>query len=156
MDTIAWIDDLKGDKWTKVWRNKIYCGNCVGIIDAKDASNCTFCGHDYHSVTYKIPTASGEEEVPAAFMGAIPMTAHLVLNLMQDEWNRPTHREALDTRFFKTSPKAIIVILFWTLFENLISDLLKHGMNKLPKPVSEHLLKKHQNISDRLDNLYPV
>ena len=153
-----WIDDLKpGESWTLAWHHRITCGNCDGIFDIMATRTCPVCNYTYIQQKRKIHVEGNEVEIPhEVFAGAILWTTYTLLRLMQAEWERPINEEMVTSSQFKTSPRAVIVILFWTQFANLIDQLLQKGMQNVPLNISEHLLKRNQQISTRIDTLYPL
>lgn len=149
------LNDKKN--WTADWHGKIFCGNCGGIYDASNYLACTVCKYA-HIIKKQIISRPGRKSmvVYEASIGAINWTTYSLLKLMQAEWERPINTVLINTNNLKTSSRAVIVILFWTLFESLIDQLLTTGMKNLPKKVADHLLKRHQQIGSRIDSLYPL
>ena len=150
-------DKKHSNDWTEPWLYKIYCSNCGGIVEISDSVICPLC--DY---SYLIDQKTGldidlsKEELFLTFMGAVPYTSFLLLKLMQEEWNRPINKKLFENNNFKTSPRSMIVLLFWMQFENLMDQLLSQGMKTIPKKISDHLLKRHQQIGSRIEILYPL
>lgn len=139
----------------------VHCGECRAIIDL--SAPCPVCGKDY-SVPEPETLKYFEEhqEWPPnhrAFAGADDWTSYVLLNLMQREWERPLFPEdffVAEEPNKQLSQRLVIVILFWSLFENLIDRLLTDGMFGLPKPVQVYLLKSNWQISARTEKLYKV
>src|SRR5689334_4131573 len=89
-----WLNDLPaGDSWMGIWKNKFTCGSCRGIIsDLK----CPLCGYDQNVRTipeYKLPDGSSMKVPSLQLMGAFEWSTHVLLRLMQREWERPIVEE---------------------------------------------------------------
>jgi hypothetical protein len=53
------------------------------------------------------------------------------------------------------SPKLILVILFWTLFEHLMDRFFNTAVASLPEGVGRDLLERYASIGSRMGRLYP-
>ena len=54
------------------------------------------------------------------------------------------------------SPKLILVILFWTLFEHLMDWFFNTAVASLPEGVGRDLLERYASIGSRMGRLYPL
>lgn len=84
---------------------------------------------------------------------------YVYLQLLEREWKRPvTHQDTcagLDaTR--QPSPRAAIVVLFWSYFETRVERLLRAGMRNVPARLADDTLQRYSSIGSRLDRLYRV
>ena len=74
---------------------------------------------------------------------------YMYLDMLEREWKRPV-TEADGVRTFdpdrRPSPRAAIVMLFWSYFETRIERLLRAGMRNLPLRVTEDLLTRYSFI----------
>lgn len=144
-----------------MWHDYIHCFNCYGIVELQKGI-CPICKHDYiQNVKYiEIPRKEGMfENVPQmTMMGAISWTVYMLLQLIQNEWERLELNDIfIDVDDgHKPSEKLVIVILFWSLFESLMEEFFEDSMKELPKKVKTDLLKRYFSISIRLDILYPI
>lgn len=83
----------------------------------------------------------------------------IYLQMLEREWKRPITE--LD-RFFhpdparSPSPRAAIVVLFWSYFETRIDRLLRAGMRDVPPRLAENTLQRFSSIGSRLDRLYKI
>lgn len=83
----------------------------------------------------------------------------IFLRMLEREWSRrldPEDYVSDSTIENRPSPRAAIVVTFWTYFETRIERLLRGGMRELPEPVVEELLSRNTGIGRRLDHLYRV
>ena len=150
-------DKKNSNDWTEPWLYKIFCSNCGGIVQITDSMTCPLCDYSY-LIDQKtgLDIDPAKEELFLTFMGAVPYTTYLLLKLMQEEWNRPVNSKLFENNNFKTSPRSMIVLLFWMQFESLMDQLLSQGMKTIPQKISDHLLKRHQQIGSRIEILYPL
>jgi hypothetical protein len=56
----------------------------------------------------------------------------------------------------KPSPRASVVLVFWSYFETRINRLIEEATRSLPTGVARDLLKRHSQIGSRLERLYNV
>lgn len=157
-----WFDDLaESQSWTSLWSGYIICGNCSGIrlLEGK----CSVCSATLtESKFFNAEINSGEEVqfIQNAYIGAEGRYEDYVyLNMLECEWKRPI--SYFDNYSFlsqdkKPAARAMIVLIFWTYFETRIERLLTTVMNKLPKTIRDHLLRRHQSISSRMNELYKI
>jgi hypothetical protein len=98
--------------------------------------------------------------ISPAFMGAEGRYEDWVyLQMLEREWKRPvTDADRLSqpdpTR--PPSPRAAIVVLFWSYFETRVERLLRAGMREVPPRLTEDTLQRYSSIGSRLDRLYRV
>jgi hypothetical protein len=81
------------------------------------------------------------------------------LRLLEREWKRPLTDEdrlADPDPTGLPSPRASIVILFWTYFETRVERLLRANMRDVRPCLVEHTLERNSSIGSRLDRLYRV
>ena len=148
-----WADE-EAPSWSGIWYGLIHCGECHALYKT---GACPKCGHEYKSEAITVVVDGVERTVPMAMQGAISWPTHVLLRLMQREWERPLSEQ---DSFSHTPPekrpsqKMIIVILFWTLFEHLMDRFFIAAMASLPQGVSDDLLRRYTGIGSRLDRLY--
>lgn len=146
------------DWWIGIWRNLITCGECYGLMEL--ALPCPTCGNDYSNVKpQKLEIDGRIIKLQPTFAGALNWSDYVMLKLMYEEWGRPL----VTPKSFQAMPeenrpsqRIIIVILYWSLFENLINRLFERGMEMLPAAVSEDLLKRYSSVGSRIDRLYKI
>jgi hypothetical protein len=154
-----WYDDLEpGRPWAALWYGYIIC-RCGGIRGL--TGNCPVCGVDVDDVAARtVRLVDGREIVTNTFMGAEGRHEdYMYLNLMEREWNRPVtdaDRVAGFDPARQPSPRAGIVVQFWSYFETRIERLLRAGMRNLPPRITEDLLSRYTVIGARLDRLYGI
>jgi hypothetical protein len=150
-----WVDHLEpGQSWSGIWLKLITCGFCHALIDPNHP--CPKCGHDYSKSNSE--NNDYGENTNVVFAGAISWTTYTLLSLMQREWNRPTIEDTFGGVPYdkKPSQRVLIVLLFWSLFEDLMNRFFNNGMRSLPAKVKDDLLKRHSSIGSRLDRLYKI
>lgn len=151
-----WIDEPESkESWMGTWRGLITCAKCWGFIKPMI---CPLCGFDHSpGPPQKIIHEGKEYELPvAAFAGAIEWSTYMVLELMRREWNRPVVEDEVTSWTFKVPQKSMIVILFWSLFETLMDKFFTSALRKIPKSISDDLLKRYSGIGSRTDRLYKI
>jgi len=110
---------------------------------------------------YTIPTPQGPvEQLRMVYMGAEGRAQDYVyLQMMEREWKRPlspADNSAINLSTPPPSPRAAIVLLFWTYFETRIERLLRVGMEGQPAAIIEDLLTRYASIGARMDRLYKI
>jgi hypothetical protein len=86
-----------------------------------------------------------------AVPGAFSVTTATLLGLMQREWGRPASENEKPRSFIEqVSPKLILVILFWTLFEHLMDRFFNIAVASFPEGVGRDLLKRYASIGSRM------
>jgi hypothetical protein len=102
----------------------------------------------------------GEEiRLCAVFMGAEGRYEdYIYLQMIEREWKRPLPEveEHVSVSGQHPSPRAAIVLLFWSYFETRIERLLRAGMRGTPAPLVEDTMDRYSSIGARLDRLYRV
>jgi hypothetical protein len=81
------------------------------------------------------------------------------LQMLEREWKRPVTEADGPSRSDPTrqpSPRAAIVVLFWSYFETRVERLLRAGMRDVPLRLTEDTLQRFSSIGSRLDRLYRV
>jgi hypothetical protein len=156
-----WCDQLPADtSWTILWRGLIICDRCSGIrrID----SICPVCRDPIpHFKEQVVHIENGSKaRAPAIFMGAEGrFEDYVYLKMIEREWKRPILEkdQFLEiTAAERPSPRAAIVLLFWTYFETRIERLLRSGMRSVPSNLAEDTLRRYSFIGVRLDRLYRI
>jgi hypothetical protein len=144
--------------WVRRWRSLITCGECSGLMYTN--APCPVCGRDYRNLPNQRIELEGQiVEVQPAFAGAINWSDYILLRLMHQEWQRmPAVGEVFTgiPEERRPSPRLLIVILFWSLFENLMQRFFEAGMRSLPTAISRDLLNRYSSIGSRLDRLYRI
>ena len=101
-----------------------------------------------------------EHRLPAASMGGEGRYEDWVyLQMLEREWLRPlsdADRFLSISEHSRPSPRAIVILVFWTYFETRIERLFRGTMTALPEAVKEDLLRRYPSISSRLDRLYRI
>jgi len=81
------------------------------------------------------------------------------LRMIEREWKRPVLEQ---DRFPNSSPeagpspRASIVILFWSYFETRIERLLRAGLREVPARILDDTLRRYSAIGARLNDFYRV
>ncbi len=154
-----WYDNLPNDyTWHSLWYGYIMCGNCSGIRIANGL--CPVCKAELPEDSIKIKVNGIESKVEQAYMGAEDRYEDYVyLDMLEYEWRRPIsdfERFNALSEDKRPSPRAIMVLVFWTYFETRIERLMEGAMKNIPKSIQENLLKRYQSISSRTSELYKV
>ena len=155
-----WCDELPpAASWASLWHGYIACGACPGIRRAN--APCPACGDPAFDLSERV-VMIGEREVRVApaFMGAEARYEDwMYLNILQREWERPIKEgddrvRATDGRL--ASPRAAIVVLFWSYFETRIDRLLRTSLRSVPERLRDDILKRYSGIGARLERLYDI
>ena len=95
-----WLDDLKpGEGWMGPWKGLGHCGPCGALMESEQ---CPVCGDKISWEPITVTDGRGGTHVLAsAREGAIPYVTHVLLGMMQREWDRPLHDDywAVATRW---------------------------------------------------------
>jgi len=76
---------------------------------------------------------------------------------MEREWKRPiAPDEDLGLPGSQPSPRASIVLLFWSYFETRIERLLQAGLADVPERLLEDNLRRYSMIGARMNDFYRV
>jgi hypothetical protein len=154
-----WFDDLPPNKpWTALWSGYVLCG-CIGI--RKVDGPCAACGDPRIKVEDATIVHAGREvRIPMAFAGAEGRNEDYVyLAMLEREWRRPEiEHNWLDgvPSSERPSPRAAIVILFWSYFETRVERLLRVGLRGVPTRLIDDTLSRYASVGARLDRLYRV
>lgn len=120
---------------------------------------CPECESDLGSVQTNI-VADGREIITHTVMGAEGRYEdYLYLQMLEREWKRPASeadRRVDSDPARQLSPRATIVVLFWSYFETRIERLIRAGMHDVPARLAEDTLQRYTSIGSRLDRLYRV
>lgn len=156
-----WCDDLlPGTSWTVLWRSLIICTECGGIRHVD--KQCSACGDPgpCRPASVTVRTENGtERQLSSAFMGAEGrIEDYTYLKMLEREWKRPILESDIqrDDFYGLASPRAAIVLLFWTYFETRIERLLRKAMQNIPDNLTEDTLRRYSFIGSRLDRLYQI
>lgn len=155
-----WYDEVgPNEPWSALWKGYIVCGTCSGIRHYAKA--CPTCGAPPPTLeTRKLRLDDGSEvELAPAFMGAEGRYEDWIyLRLLEREWKRPLSNpdEVFSFPEVRTSPRAAIVLLFWTYFETRIDRLIRAGMTGIPESIQEDMLRRYSFIGARLRELYHI
>lgn len=149
------IDDWNW--WWGAWRDRIRCGNCRALMDLK--SPCPICSADYSKPGPDDFIVRDGIKVPSQILpGALDWSPYVMLQIMHRDWLRPVgavDNEALPER---TSPsrRVVVVLIFWTYFETLMSWYYETATSNLPISVASDLLSRYGTIGSRLDRLHRI
>ncbi len=156
-----WYEELPDDKaWSRLWYGYTICGRCHGIRGNEPA--CKACGDQrIRGGEQIVRLADGREEVVVtAEPGAEGRYEDWVyLRMMEREWKRPTNEadKGVETAFGTVmSPKAAIVVLFWSYFETRIERLLRAGLAETPPRLLDDALRRYSAIGARLNDFYQI
>jgi hypothetical protein len=98
--------------------------------------------------------------LPEVSMGAEGRCEDWVyLKMLEREWKRPIadiDESSGDDLSATLSPRASIVVLFWSYFETRIERLLRAAMREVPTRLAEDTLQRYTSIGSRLDRLYHI
>jgi hypothetical protein len=145
------------DWWWGCWKDLFRCGNCWAYVGS--SSLCPVCAHDYRNPEPREITIDGKlRTIPQAFAGALSWSHYVMLQLMHREWLRPLPEETNPSlpADHKPSSRVLIVLLFWTFFETMMTGFYETATGGLPKSVGADLLKRYNSIGSRLDRLHIV
>jgi hypothetical protein len=157
---MKWYDELPpGKSWASLWTGYILCAECHGIRRVEN--NCPACGNEPYTPMHRAIVVDGKETVVSeTFMGGEGRYEDWIyLQMLEREWKRPaaeTDRLAETDPTRQPSPRAAIVVLFWSYFETRINRLLRTGMQAVPQRLMEDTLQRYSSIGSRLDRLYRV
>lgn len=156
-----WYDDLPRNKsWASLWSGYTLCGRCKGIWGREPV--CPACGAQ--SIPYQpvvVRLEDGREEVfPPVAMGAEGRYEDWVyLSMMEREWKRPVLEDERPSGTLMQSgmsPRATIVVLFWSYFETRIERLLRSGLAEAPPRLLDDALRRYSAIGARLNDFYRI
>ncbi len=154
-----WYDDLgPGRPWSALWYNYILC-RCGGIRPLQ--GDCPACGRELADAgAHTTHSEEGRAVTTTTYAGAEGRYEdYMYLDLLEREWRRPvpdSDEVGVIDPSRHPSPRAAIVMQFWSYFETRIERLLRAGMRDLPPRVTEDLLARYSVIGARLDRLYRI
>jgi hypothetical protein len=159
--TSKWYEQLPKEKsWAGLWSGYTICGRCRGIRAI--SGPCGVCGDPPYDMKPQVMRDDQGREfvVSPAVTGAEGRYEDWIyLRMIEREWKRPVLEE---DRFPGSpsdtgpSPRASIVILFWSYFETRIERLLRAGLSEMPIRILDDMLRRYSAIGARLNDLYRV
>jgi hypothetical protein len=159
--TSMWYDDLPNNaSWSGLWNDYIICGRCRGIRGLENA--CRVCGTvPSNAGPLKVRDADGREiELAACDVGGEGRYEDWIyLGMIEREWKRPVladDRSPGTSSDIAPSPRAAIVILFWSYFETRIERLLRAGLRGAPERLVEDSLRRYSSIGVRMNEFYRI
>ena len=154
-----WCESLPdGRSWASLWSGYIRC-MCGGIRTIEE--QCYACGEAWREPDpLVIRNAEGNEHrAEIALAGAEGRYEDWIyLEMLEREWRRPFDAELYGSipEGHRPSPRAIVVLVFWSYFETRIERLFRETAKAVPDQVMEHLLERHSSVGARMDRLYRV
>jgi hypothetical protein len=150
-----WADEANAN-WLGIWSNLTHCGTCHTLMAS--AGSCPRCGFACQPHTHSFTDAAGVTQTRMPFItpGAFTVTTATLLALMQREWERPNVDSAGRSFVEEASPKLVLVILFWTLFEHLMDRFFNAAVSQLRPAVGRDLMDRYSFIGARMFTLYPL
>jgi hypothetical protein len=79
--------------------------------------------------------------------------------MVESEWRRPlgaSDQPPTTSLNAQTSPRAAIVLLFWTYFETRIERLIRAGLRSVQARIVDDMLDRYSAIGARINRLYSV
>jgi hypothetical protein len=151
-----WLDDLKaGQGWWGIWYGLGHCGAC-GALHREYP--CPVCGDNPQVEWIKLRDETGKDfSVPPTRQGAIASSTHVILGMMQREWDRPVSSDHwLDKQQDAPAQRAALVLLFWVLFEGLLERFYDAALSVCPDGVRNDLLRRYGHVGTRMNQLHRV
>jgi hypothetical protein len=149
-----WLDDLKpGQGWSGIWFGLGHCDAC-GALHHNEP--CPVGGKRSEVEWHTFRDESGLEiRVPPARQGAIAFSTHMLLGMMQREWERPLSADHwLDTQRDAPPRRATLVLLFWVLFEGLLDRFYDAALTICPDGVHADMMKRYGHVGARMNQLH--
>ncbi|HEX4497270.1 MAG TPA: recombinase family protein [Thermoanaerobaculia bacterium] len=153
-----WYQEFLGrQSWTSLWNEYIVC-TCGAIRPYE--GQCLVCGQAKPDLEWTVIRSSDgtEHRLPPSFPGAEDRYEDYVyLEMLEREWLSPITDNDRFITFAegrRPSPRAIVVLVFWTYFETRLERLLRAAMRNLPNTLTEDLLARYSSVGARLDRLY--
>jgi hypothetical protein len=143
--------------WWGVWRDRIRCGSCRALMDHK--APCPICSADYRNLPPLEMVIDGRTVmVHQGVPGALDWSPYAMLQLMHRDWLRPLSGDGHLSlpEGHRTSPRVLVVLIFWTYFETLMGWFYETAMSDLPPSVAADLLGRYNSIGSRLDRLHRI
>lgn len=159
--TSMWYEQLPRDKtWSGLWSGYTICGRCRGIRGV--SGDCSVCGDPPYDMSPQVMRDDKGREF--VVMPAVPGAEGryedwVYLRMMEREWKRPLLEDEDvpgSLAGAQPSPRASIVILFWSYFETRIERLLRAGLCEIPNRILDDMLRRYSSIGARLNDLYSV
>lgn len=143
--------------WIEAWSGIVVCNNCSAIIDKDRCSYCSY-QHITGSATQIVNVNGKEVEVPITTRtGGMDYTTFSFLNLMEREWKRPAYKPTFGNYNGHEIPeRLLIVLLFWSLYENLLDKFFTDALVDVKESISKDLLKRYASVGSRMDQLYKM
>jgi hypothetical protein len=118
-----WTDNLVGSWSTHLWGNYIACGSCGGIRRVE--SQCEACSAEPYDL--EPSTSIDANGTPHLVYPAFPGPEwrpedYLFPEMMEREWSRELSEGDFTSDSY--SPRASIVVLYWSYFETRIERTL--------------------------------
>ena len=141
-----WFESLPNDRsWVSLWSGYVRCA-CGGIRTTK--GQCPSCGERLNLEWTVIQDSDGtEHRVPPVFNGGEGRYEDWVyLKMLEREWLRPitdADRFLSISEGCRPSPRAIVILVFWTYFETRIERFFRETMTALPQAVTGDLLRRY-------------
>jgi hypothetical protein len=157
----VWYEALPaGKSWAQLWSGYTICPGCKGIrVFEGPCGVCAAPAFSFEPSTIRDQDGM-EYTVPTCFMGAEGRYEDWVyLGMIEREWKRPVRD---DDRYPGTpsdagpSPRASIVLLFWSYFETRIERVIRAGLAEAPQRIIDDMLRRYSAIGSRLNDLYRV
>jgi hypothetical protein len=120
---------------------------------------CPVCTTDYSKLTPTTFTTRDGVRIPKhIFAGALDWSPFVMLRLMHRDWLRPVGEDDNDALPVgsRPSPRALVVLIFWTYFETLMNWYYETATSELPKSIASDLLNRYGSIGARLDRLHRI
>jgi hypothetical protein len=120
---------------------------------------CPVCATDYSKLAPTTFTTRDGVRIPKhIFAGALDWSPFVMLQLMHRDWLRPHGGGVNDTLPVENrpSPRALVVLIFWTYFETLMNWYYETATSELPKSIASDLLNRYGSIGARLDRLHRI
>jgi hypothetical protein len=141
--------------WYGAWRGRVRCGSCGAIMEL--AKPCPVCGHDYRKVKPEPVEIDGETFLLGpVFQGPLDWSPHVMLKLLHQEWIRPAPANTTLSENCAPSSRAAVVVIAWTYFEAMMDFYFNANMENLHKPIAHYLLKQHNSIGRKLEQLHTM
>lgn len=159
--TPMWYEQLPTDKsWSGLWSGYTICSKCHGIRGV--SGSCGVCGDPPYDMKPQLMRDNKGREflVYPAVAGAEGRHEDWVyLRMIEREWKRPLMDEDRLPGVAPNagpSPRASIVLLFWSYFETRIERLFRAGLSEIPSRILDDMLRRYSAIGARLNDLYSV
>jgi len=156
-----WYEGLPKDKsWSGLWSGYTICARCHGIRAVNGA--CVVCGDPpYDAKPYLVRDGQGKEFLlhPAVTGAEGRYEDWMYLQMIEREWKRPVLEEDSfpgSSPDAGPSPRASIVILFWSYFETRIERLFREALRAMPSRILDDTLRRYSAIGTRLNDFYRV